>query len=158
MPPEPELSPEREQPPERKLPPEPFESWPPPTAIVPAPDGSSVWPLGVLAGAASLARFELPAGAVSRAVSHATVQELWHVVAGTGRIWRRQGDRTEVVELAVGSTVSIPLGTAFQFRADGDGPLLVVAATVPPWPGTQTEARPETGPWQPTVHGDAGAG
>ena len=32
----------------------------------------------------SLAHFELPAGAVSHAVTHRTVEEIWYVVAGRG--------------------------------------------------------------------------
>jgi mannose-6-phosphate isomerase-like protein (cupin superfamily) len=120
--------------------------------VVTAPDGSAVRPLGVLPGAASMARFELPPGAVSRAVSHATVQELWHVVSGSGRLWRRRvaDGRAEVTVLRPGVTVSIPLGTVFQFRADPDATLLILAVTVPPWPDTPGEARPEPGPWPPS--------
>ncbi|MBV6697724.1 cupin domain-containing protein [Kitasatospora aureofaciens] len=97
--------------------------------------------------------FELKPGAVTRAVSHATVQELWYVTEGSGQLWRRQGDREETVRLAPGTAASIPLGAAFQFRADedGDGPLRIVAVTMPPWPGTDAEARPEQGPWEATV-------
>ncbi|MBV2155001.1 cupin domain-containing protein [Kitasatospora sp. SUK 42] len=97
--------------------------------------------------------FELDPGEVTRAVSHATVQELWQVTAGGGELWRRQGDREETVRLAPGTAVSIPLGTAFQFRSDpdGDGPLRIAAVTLPPWPGTDTEARSEDGPWKATV-------
>ncbi|WP_327066113.1 cupin domain-containing protein [Kitasatospora sp. NBC_01302] len=133
---------------------QPYRTWQLADAVdVPAPDGSTVTPLGALPGVASMARFELAAGAVARAVSHATVQEIWHVVAGSGRLWRRQGDREEVNALLVGITVSIPLGTAFQFRADeGADALVILAATVPSWPGTETEARPEAGPWQAEGH------
>jgi mannose-6-phosphate isomerase-like protein (cupin superfamily) len=121
--------------------------------VVEAPDGSTVRPLGVLPGAASMARFELSPGAVSRAVSHATVQELWHVVAGSGELWRRRAadGHSEITALRPGVTVSIPLGTAFQFRAGPDAALLIVAATMPPWPDTAEEARPEPGPWSPSA-------
>ncbi|MDH6125655.1 cupin domain-containing protein [Kitasatospora sp. GP82] len=113
-----------------------------------APDGATVRPLAVLAGQGSLAQFELPPGGISQAVSHATVQEMWHITQGTGRIWRRQGSREEVVPLRPGSVLTIPLGTAFQFRADQDSPpLQITAVTMPPWPGNDTEARPERGPW-----------
>jgi mannose-6-phosphate isomerase-like protein (cupin superfamily) len=114
--------------------------------VVTAPDGSAVKPLCALPGAASFAHFELAAGQVSRAVSHATVQEIWYVVGGTGRMWRSDGAGEAVTELAGGVCLTIPVGTAFQFRA-GDAGLRVVAVTVPPWPGDPGEARPECGPW-----------
>ena len=116
-------------------------------AEVTAPDGSSVRPLCVLPGAASFAQFELAPGQVSKAVSHATVEEIWYVVAGGGQMWRRQEGRAEVTALDAGVCLTIPLGTAFQFRAGQDG-LRVVAATIPPWPDSPGEARPERGPFE----------
>lgn len=113
---------------------------------VTAPDGSAVRPLCVLPDAASFAQFELAPRQVSKAVSHATVQEIWYVVAGGGQMWRSQDGRAETSALEPGVCLTIPLGTAFQFRAGRDG-LRVVAATVPPWPGDPDEARPERGPW-----------
>jgi mannose-6-phosphate isomerase-like protein (cupin superfamily) len=115
-------------------------------AEVTAPDGSAVRPLCALPGAASFAHFELAPAQVSQAVSHATVQEIWYVVAGGGQIWRDDGNVESVEELVPGVCLTIPLGTSFQFRAGADG-LRVVAATVPPWPGDPAEARPERGPW-----------
>ncbi|MFD5462384.1 cupin domain-containing protein [Kitasatospora sp. NPDC127059] len=120
--------------------------------VVTAPDGAVVRPLLVLDGLGSLAVFELAPGQVTHAVSHATVQELWQVTGGGGELWRRQDGREEVHRLDPGTAVSIPLGTAFQFRADPDGDgLRITAVTMPPWPGTDTEARPEDGPWGATV-------
>jgi mannose-6-phosphate isomerase-like protein (cupin superfamily) len=114
---------------------------------VTAPDGSAVRPLCVLPGAASFARFALEPEQVAKAVSHATVEEIWFVVAGRGEMWRRQDGREEVTALEPGVCLTIPLGTAFQFRAGAEG-LRVVAATVPPWPlDSADEARPERGPW-----------
>jgi mannose-6-phosphate isomerase-like protein (cupin superfamily) len=115
-------------------------------AEVTAPDGSAVRPLCVLPGVASFAHFELAAGQVSQAVSHATVQEIWYVVAGRGQMWRDDGSVKSVVDLVPGVCLTIPLGTSFQFRAGADG-LRVVAVTVPPWPGDPAEAHPERGPW-----------
>ncbi len=102
--------------------------------VVAAPDGATVPPLLSLDGLGSQALFELSPGSVPRAVSRATVQELWYVTAGRGRTWRRQSGRESVDVLRVGTSVSVPLGTAFQFRADPDstGPLRIVAITVPP--------------------------
>jgi mannose-6-phosphate isomerase-like protein (cupin superfamily) len=65
-------------------------------------------------------------------------------------MWRRQAGREETVQLGPGSCLSIPAGTAFQFRATGDEPLGAVAVTMPPWPG-DGEAYPVEGTWQPRV-------
>jgi len=114
-----------------------------------APDGTAVRLLLSLAGG-SLAHFELPAGAVSHAVTHRTVEEIWFVVEGRGAIWRLQDGVESVDPLARGTSLTIPLGTAFQFRADGDAALAFVAITMPPWPGMD-EAVSVEGPWAPTV-------
>ena len=116
---------------------------------VTAPDGSNVRVLLALTGG-SLAHFELPAGAVSHTVVHRTVEEIWFVLDGHGSIWRRQDGLERVDPLAPGTSVTIPLGTAFQFRAEAGGPLAFVAITMPPWPGMD-EALPAAGPWTPTV-------
>ena len=114
-----------------------------------APDGSDVRLLLALPGA-SMIRVELAAGAVARAVAHRTVEELWYVLAGRGEMWRRHGEREEIVVLEPGVSVSIPLGTHFQFRASPAGPVSAVAVTIPPWPG-EHEAEFVAGPWQPTL-------
>jgi mannose-6-phosphate isomerase-like protein (cupin superfamily) len=113
-----------------------------------APDGSEVRVLCATA-CGSTAHFRLPAGAVSHAVAHRTVEEIWYVVAGTGRLWRRLGDAAEVTLLAAGVSATIPVGAQFQFRNDGAGPLDIVAVTMPPWPG-KAEAYPVAGPWPST--------
>jgi mannose-6-phosphate isomerase-like protein (cupin superfamily) len=110
----------------------------------PAPDGSTVRPLLRLPGKASMATFHLPAGAISAAIRHRTVEELWYILAGTGSLWRRQGSTESAVLLAPGVCVTIPSGTAFQFRADTD--LRIIAVTAPPWPGP-TEAIPAPDHW-----------
>jgi mannose-6-phosphate isomerase-like protein (cupin superfamily) len=115
-------------------------------AEVTAPDGSVVRPLCALPGTASFAHFELAPSQVSQAVSHATVQEIWYVIAGAGQMWRADGDTESVDDLVPGVCLTIPLGTSFQFRA-GDPGLRVIAVTVPPWPDDPAEARPERGPW-----------
>lgn len=112
-----------------------------------APDGSDVRLLPGLAGG-GMAHFELAPGRTSVAVAHRTVEELWFFVGGLGEMWRRQGDREEVVTVAPGVAVSIPVGTRFQFRALGTEPLAAVAVTMPPWPGPD-EAHPVDGRWPP---------
>lgn len=114
-----------------------------------APDGSEVRLLcGVPRG--GMATFTLPPGAVARAVVHRTVEELWYVVAGAGRIWRRLGAREDIVPLSPGVSVNLPVGTVFQFRSDGDTPLVVLGVTMPPWPG-EGEAVRAAGTWEPTA-------
>jgi mannose-6-phosphate isomerase-like protein (cupin superfamily) len=114
-----------------------------------APDGSEVRLLGASARG-SMAAFRLAPGAVSKAVAHRTVEEIWHFIAGQGRMWRRLGEAEEVAEVARGVSVTIPTGTHFQFRCDGSEALEAVAVTMPPWPGAN-EAYPVPGKWQPTV-------
>ena len=110
-----------------------------------APDGSDVRVLLRL-GRGSMAHFELAAGRVSRAGAHRAVEEIWYVLAGHGRMWRRHGERQETVPLRPGTCLSIPAGTHFQFRADGDSPLAAVGVTMPPWPGGD-EAYDVPGAW-----------
>lgn len=114
-----------------------------------APDGSDVRVLLGLAGG-GMAHFSLEASQTSVAVTHRSVEEIWYVLSGAGEIWRRQGDETDVAVLGPGVCVSIPLGTAFQFRSAGPDSLAVVAVTMPPWPGAG-EAVAAEGPWEPTV-------
>ena len=121
----------------------------PPQPDVLAPDGSQVRILLRLAGG-SMAHFRLDPGQTSIAAAHRSVEELWYVVSGHGEMWRRQAGREETVLLGPGSCLSIPAGTAFQFRATGDEPLSAVAVTMPPWPG-DGEAYPVEGVWQPRV-------
>ena len=117
------------------------------------PDGSAVRPLCRITDSASFAHFQLEPGEVAKAVSHATVQEIWYVVAGAGEMWRQQNGQEATVTLQPSVCVTIPLGTVFQFRAaEGNDPLEIVAATMPPWPvGSNDEARPESGPWRPEL-------
>ena len=111
-----------------------------------APDGARVRLLAALEGG-SFAHFELPAGAVSLAVRHRSVEEIWFIQSGAGRIWRKDAKRQDIVEIAAGDCLTIPLGVAFQYRADGAAPLTFVAVTMPPWPGAD-EAVFVEGPWR----------
>lgn len=113
--------------------------------VVSAPDGSRVQVLLSLQGG-SMATFTLQPGQVSAAVMHRSVEELWYLVAGRGRMWRRDAVHEEIVALEPGLCLGVPLGTAFQFRCDGDVPLVAVAVTMPPWPGAE-EAVMVPGAW-----------
>jgi mannose-6-phosphate isomerase-like protein (cupin superfamily) len=114
-----------------------------------APDGSEVRLL-CATPRGSMAAFRLAPGAVSKAVAHRPVEEIWYFTAGRGRIWRRLEKRDEVTDVVPGTSITIPLGTHFQFRCDGSAPFEAVAVTMPPWPGAG-EAYSVPGRWKPTV-------
>ena len=114
-----------------------------------APDGSEVRLLAI-GERGSMAHFRLPPGAVSRAVAHHTVEELWYFIAGRGRMWRKHGGEESIVDVEPGVSIGIPIGTHFQFRCDGDQPLEAVGVTVPPWPGME-EAYVVEGIWPATA-------
>jgi mannose-6-phosphate isomerase-like protein (cupin superfamily) len=57
------------------------------------------------------------------------------VLAGEGEMWRKQGDREEVVVLEPGVCLTIPIGTHFQFRACGATGVSAIGVTMPSWPG-----------------------
>jgi mannose-6-phosphate isomerase-like protein (cupin superfamily) len=113
-----------------------------------APDGSDVRVLLGLAGG-RMAHFQLGEGRISRAVTHCTVEEIWFIVSGHGRMWRKRGEHEETVDLEPGHCLTIPRGTHFQFRASESGPLAVIGVTMPPWPG-EDEAVLVSGPWSPS--------
>lgn len=85
-----------------------------------APDGSEIREL-VVGANGSLAHCLLRAGKTSSAVAHRTIEELWYVVQGRGEVWRRSSAGESVVAVKEGSSLRIPAGTAFQFRASPDG-------------------------------------
>jgi len=116
------------------------------TPDVVAPDGSDV---RVLARTerGSMAHFEVAPGRASAAIRHRTVDEIWFVLSGRGEIWRKQGGREDIVAMEPGVSVTIPVGTHFQFRASGDTALEAVGVTMPPWPG-EAEAVPVPGKWK----------
>jgi mannose-6-phosphate isomerase-like protein (cupin superfamily) len=110
-----------------------------------APDGSEVRILAAT-GRGSMAHFTLPPGQISLAVAHHTVEELWYIVSGQGRMWRKTGEVESITELRAGLSLTLPVGTQFQFRCDGVEPLKAVGVTMPPWPGTD-EAYAVKGKW-----------
>lgn len=117
----------------------------PPEPTVTAPDGSDVRVLLRLPGG-SMAHFRLAEGRTSRAVTHRTVEELWYALEGRAQMWRSKHGHEEIVTLEPGTSISIPVGTAFQFRSLGPGPFCAVGVTMPPWPGDD-EAVMVAGPW-----------
>jgi mannose-6-phosphate isomerase-like protein (cupin superfamily) len=121
----------------------------PETKNATAPDGSEVRILsGLKAG--GMAHFRLMSGQVSRAVTHRTVEEIWYILGGRGQMWRSYNGDEDIVDLKRDMSLTVPLGTHFQFRTTSDEPLDVVGVTMPPWPG-EGEASIVKGPWTPNV-------
>ena len=110
-----------------------------------APDGSEV---RILANTprGSMAEFLLPPGKTSIAVAHKTVEEVWFFTQGQGQLWRKNEMAEEIVQIHYGLSISIPIGTHFQFRNDGIENLKAIGTTMPPWPGPE-EARFVKGKW-----------
>jgi mannose-6-phosphate isomerase-like protein (cupin superfamily) len=114
-----------------------------------APDGSDVRLLLQLSSG-GMAHFELGPGQTSTAVVHRSVEEIWFFLSGRGHIWRLLDGQSRIVEVGPGISITIPLGTHFQFRALGEEPLAAIGVTMPPWPG-EGEAIVVEGVWKPTV-------
>lgn len=111
-----------------------------------APDGSEIRLLHSLSGA-SVVHCTLPVGAVSTPVRHRRVEEVWYFLAGAGQVWRKQGEREQVLDVRGGLSLTIPLGTQFQFRNTGAVPLEFIIATTPPWPGADEAIVLDEGRW-----------
>jgi mannose-6-phosphate isomerase-like protein (cupin superfamily) len=114
-----------------------------------APDGSEVRVL-LGTGRGGMAHFRLAAGQTSVAVRHRTVEEIWFFLSGAGEMWRRRDHEEDVVRVAAGVCITLPVGTDFQFRAVGVDALTAAGVTMPPWPGAGEAVRVD-GRWQPTV-------
>ena len=110
-----------------------------------APDGSEIRTLLQLPGG-SVVHCTLPAGQTTQAVRHRSVAEIWYVLSGAGRLWRRDGERELITLLTPGVAVDIPMGISFQFKAVGIAPLCFLICTMPPWPGDD-EAVTVEGHW-----------
>jgi len=111
-----------------------------------APDGSEIRLLAIGthgATRASLCEVRLRAGATSRPIAHRSVEEIWYVIAGEGRVWRCPpgGDVPPSIDVRPGDALVIPTGWRFQFGAAPDRDLRFLCFTAPPWPGAE-EAMP----------------
>lgn len=95
-----------------------------------------------------MAQFRFPAGSVGQAVVHRQVEEIWYILSGEGEMWQRQQGADEVIDLIAEVSVVIPAGCEFQVRASAAAPLVIISATMPPWPG-DSEAIEVSGPWAP---------
>ncbi len=115
-----------------------------------APDTSEIRVL-LRTWSGSTAHGTLPVGAVALAIVHRTIDEIWYVLSGRAEIWRKQGDHEDVIEAGPGTSLTIPVGTHFQFRTAGDEPFRFVMFTMPPWPGDDEAVRvPDHWPVNPS--------
>lgn len=96
-----------------------------------------------------IAHCTLRQGITSKAVTHKTVSEFWHVLSGKGDIWRRNGEGESITLLEVGVTIDIPLGTDFQYRSH-EADLVFICITTPPWSGADEASFVENGVWEST--------
>jgi len=92
----------------------------------------------------------VPAHQINKAIVHATVSEFWYVLEGHGEIWREDDIESCITDLVPGTSIDIPVGTAFQYRNVSDVDLKFICVTMPPWPG-ETEATFVRGNWRPTI-------
>ncbi len=119
---------------------------------VTAPDGSEIRFLvgpGQGAEKSSLVEVTLGPGEVSRPVWHRTVEEVWYVLEGAGRIWRSPPDvdpeTVSPVDVSLGDALVIPTNWRFQFSAGPQGPLRFLCHTTPTWPGEDEAVPAELG-------------
>jgi mannose-6-phosphate isomerase-like protein (cupin superfamily) len=92
----------------------------------------------------------VPPHQTNRATIHASVSEFWFILEGNGEIWRDDGADSCVAELIPGTSIDIPVGTAFQYRNISDKELKFICIAMPPWPG-DSEATYVDGIWEPTI-------
>lgn len=111
-----------------------------------APDGSEIRLLAEM-NAGGLSHCTLPAGKISAAVKHKTVNEIWWCISGKGEIWQGYGPINETKPFQTEESFTIPVGNTFQFKNTGEEPLCILIATIPKWPDPN-EAMLVTGHWK----------
>lgn len=92
----------------------------------------------------------VPPHQINRATVHATVSQFWYVLEGHGEIWRDNGSESSITTLVAGTSIDIPVGTAFQYRNVSNKDLKFICITMPPWPG-KSEATFVDGNWNATI-------
>lgn len=85
--------------------------------------------------AQSLAEAEVPPGFTTTLHRHAQTEELYHVISGTGRMFRG----AEIFEVLEGDTVCIAPGTPHRIANTGRGPLRILCCCTPPYSHDDTE-------------------
>lgn len=124
------------------------------TTLGPIPDAKS--PAGadirfIMDGAGgNMIHSTVSPGQTNRGTVHATVSEFWHILEGSGEIWRRDSTEERVTTLVAGTSIDIPVGTSFQYRNTGKTDLKFICIAMPRWPG-DNEASFVEGPWRSTL-------
>jgi len=57
----------------------------------------------------------VPPHRINKATVHETVSEFWYILEGHGEIWSDDGSESDVATLIAGTSIDIPVGTAFQY-------------------------------------------
>ena len=86
---------------------------------------------------------------VSSAVAHKTVSAFWHILSGSGAIWRRDSTGETITQLCTGVTLDIPVNTDFQYRTDEED-LIFLSVANPPTSGVEAR-HVQDSPWETTV-------
>ena len=94
-----------------------------------------------------MAHCSLRANTTTKPVRHKTVSEFWHVLSGSGQIWRKDNSSESITDLTPGTSIDIPLGTDFQYRS-GEDDLVFICITMPPWSGADEAKLIESGAWE----------
>ena len=76
----------------------------------------------------------VPPHQTNRATVHATVSGFRHVFEGHGEVWGDDGLESCITVRVLGTSIDIPVGTAFQYRNVSDVELKFICIAMPPWP------------------------
>lgn len=74
-------------------------------------------------------------GKISKAVKHKTVTELWYFIQGVGEVWKKSGNKEEIIKVSASISLSIESEDCFQFRNTSEVVLKFIITTIPKWPG-----------------------
>lgn len=94
-----------------------------------------------------------PAGKVAQAATVGPLAEMYYVIAGRGRLWRRASGYEGVTRLAPGRWAAMPPGTKFQYRAESDSDLVFLVVVTPKWSADHHQLV-EDGRWSNTDSAD----
>ena len=83
----------------------------------------------------SLAEATLPPGVATTLHLHHEAEELYHILAGAGRM--RLG--AEEIDVRAGDTICIPPGTPHKIRNDGPAPLVLLCSCAPAYADADTK-------------------
>ena len=62
-----------------------------------------------------MAHFKFATGETSLTVAHHNVEEIWYFMSGRGEMWRKLGDKEEVVDVRLKTASRYRLAPVFNF-------------------------------------------